>query len=62
VIGLLYAWLLVDQAVSSDRGTPRMQDVAAALREMAEAYLSAQFRKIVPLMVLVTFLPVLTRR
>src|SRR5687767_217520 len=46
VAGLLYAALLVRQVVRSDRGTPKMQEIAAAVREGANAYLSAQFRKI----------------
>ena len=52
--GLAYALLLVKQVKSADEGTPRMQEIAAAVREGSRAYLSAQFRKIGPLIVLLT--------
>ncbi|WP_334319599.1 sodium-translocating pyrophosphatase [Termitidicoccus mucosus] len=54
VAGLLYALLLVRQVRNADQGTPRMQAVAAAVREGADAYLSAQFRKIGWLIVILT--------
>ena len=56
VIGLLYAFFLAQQVKRADQGTPRMQAVAAAVREGANAYLSAQFRKIGPLIVVITVL------
>ena len=46
VAGLLYALLLVNQVKRADQGTARMQEIAAAVREGANAYLRAQFRKI----------------
>ena len=52
--GLLYAGMLVKQVREADQGTPRMQEIAAAVREGANAYLAAQFRKIWPLIVLIT--------
>ena len=54
LMGLLYALLLVTQVRKADKGTPKMQMIAAAVREGANAYLSAQFKKIGPLIVLVT--------
>ena len=54
VLGLLYAGLLVKQVLRADQGTPRMQEIARAVREGANAYLAAQFRKIGPLIVVIT--------
>lgn len=54
VAGLAYALMLAKQVLKADRGTPRMQSVADAVREGANAYLTAQFRKIAPLMVVIT--------
>ncbi len=54
VAGLLYAGLLVKQVLGADQGTARMQEIARAVREGANAYLSAQFRKIGPLIIVIT--------
>jgi len=54
--GLLYAWLLVRQVTRADRGTPRMQEIASAVRQGADAYLAAQFSRIGPLIVIITVL------
>jgi K(+)-stimulated pyrophosphate-energized sodium pump len=54
VCGLLYALMLAKQVKAADRGTKRMQDIAAAVREGADAYLAAQFRKIGPLILVIT--------
>ena len=56
ILGLLYAGMLVGQVTKADKGTPRMQEIAAAVREGANAYLSAQFGKIVPLILVITVL------
>ncbi|MBX3443641.1 MAG: sodium-translocating pyrophosphatase [Planctomyces sp.] len=40
--GLLYAWMLMKQVRDADQGTPRMQEIAAAIREGADAYLKRQ--------------------
>jgi K(+)-stimulated pyrophosphate-energized sodium pump len=56
VIGLLYAWFLVRQVKRADAGTPKMQKIAAAVREGANAYLGAQFRQIGPLILVITVL------
>jgi K(+)-stimulated pyrophosphate-energized sodium pump len=54
--GLLYAVLLAKQVFGADQGTPKMQEIAAAVREGANAYLAAQFRRIGPLIILITVL------
>ncbi len=54
VAGLVYAWMLVKQVRSADQGTPKMQEIAQAVREGADAYLWAQFRKIGLLIVIIT--------
>jgi len=59
--GLVYAGLLVTQVIAADKGTPRMQEIAGAVREGANAYLKAQFSKIVPLILVITVLLFLTK-
>ena len=56
IIGLLYALMLAKQVKAADQGTKRMQDIAAAVREGADAYLAAQFKKIGPLIVIITII------
>lgn len=60
ISGLLYAVLLVKQVTRADRGTPKMQEITAAVREGANAYLAAQFRRIGPLIILLTILLFIT--
>jgi K(+)-stimulated pyrophosphate-energized sodium pump len=60
ISGLLYALLLVKQVKKADRGTPKMQEIAAAVKEGASAYLSAQFKRIGPLIVVITILLFIT--
>ncbi|MCU0453372.1 MAG: sodium-translocating pyrophosphatase [Bacteroidetes bacterium] len=60
VLGLLYAGLLVRQVMRADSGTPKMQEIAGAVREGANAYLAAQFKRIGPLIILLTGLLWLT--
>jgi K(+)-stimulated pyrophosphate-energized sodium pump len=54
IAGLLYAWMLARQVNRAPDGTAKMQAVADATREGAYAYLRAQFRKIGPLIVVLT--------
>ena len=54
VLGLLYALMLAKQVKAADQGTKRMQDIAAAVREGADAYMTAQRGKIVPLIAIIT--------
>jgi K(+)-stimulated pyrophosphate-energized sodium pump len=56
IAGLVYALLLVKQVYNADKGTKKMQEIAAAVREGANAYLSAQFKKIGPLILIITIL------
>jgi K(+)-stimulated pyrophosphate-energized sodium pump len=56
VAGLLYALLLVRQIKKADQGTEKMQEVASAIREGANAYLGAQFRRVGPLIIIITLL------
>jgi K(+)-stimulated pyrophosphate-energized sodium pump len=56
VAGLLYALMLVKQVTAASQGTKKMQEIAAAIREGANAYLAAQFKKIGPLIIIITVL------
>ena len=60
VAGLLYALMLVKQVMAAEQGTKKMQEVAAAVREGANAYMKAQFTKIGPLIVIITILMAVT--
>ena len=46
VLGLLYAFWLIILVSKADRGTLKMQAIADAVKEGANAYLAAQFQKI----------------
>ena len=61
IAGLVYALMLVRQVKRADQGTAKMQEIAAAVREGANAYLGAQFRKIGPLIVIITIALFLTK-
>ncbi len=50
-LALLYAGMLVRQVLHADKGTPKMQAIAAAVREGADAYLRRQL-KVVAFMIL----------
>ena len=52
--GLIYAFGLVSQVLGADEGTERMKEVAAAIRQGANAYLGRQFKAIFPLMIVLT--------
>ncbi len=54
IVGLLYALMLRHQVLKAPQGTKKMQEIADAVREGANAYLGAQFRKIGPLIVIIT--------
>jgi len=51
--GLLYALMLVGQVMKADKGTPKMQEIAKAVREGANAYLIRQFRVVGVLILLI---------
>ena len=54
VAGLAYAAALVGQVIGADQGTPKMQAVAKAIRQGANAYLARQFRAIILLVIVLT--------
>ncbi|HWB12918.1 MAG TPA: sodium-translocating pyrophosphatase [Pirellulales bacterium] len=54
IAGLAYALMLVGQVKNAPQGTPRMQEIAQAVREGANAYLYRQFRVVGVLIVLIT--------
>ena len=52
--GLLYALMLVGQVKGAPQGTARMQEIALAVREGADAYLYRQFRVVGLLIAVIT--------
>jgi K(+)-stimulated pyrophosphate-energized sodium pump len=60
IAGLLYAAMLVGQVNRAPTGTKKMKEIADAVREGADAYLSAQFRKIGPLILVLAVVLYLT--
>ena len=61
VAGLVYAIMLAKQVYKADQGTPKMQEIAGAVREGANAYLGAQFKKIGPLIIVLTVVLYMTK-
>jgi len=55
IFGIIYAFVLRAQILRQDTGTPRMQEVWGWIKAGANAYLSRQFRTIVVLIVVLTF-------
>ncbi len=60
LMGLGYAALLVKQVKAADKGTPKMQDVALAIREGAIAYLARQRKALIPLIGVITIVLLIT--
>ena len=60
LMGLAYAAWLAVEIEKADQGTEKMQAVAAAVREGANAYLAKQFKKIAPLIIAITIILYLT--
>ena len=52
--GIGYAVMLVGQVKGADQGTPKMQEIALAVREGANAYLFRQFRVVGILILVIT--------
>ncbi len=55
ILGIVYAFVLRAQILSQDKGTPRMQEVWGFIKDGANAYLSRQFRTIIVLVAILTF-------
>src|SRR5690242_21869755 len=55
ILGIAYAFILRAQILSQDKGTARMQEVWGFIKTGANAYLSRQFRTIVILIAVLTF-------
>src|SRR5262245_50710883 len=55
ILGIVYAFALRAQILSQDKVTPRMQEVWGFIKSGANAYLSRQFRTIMILIVVLTF-------
>ncbi len=53
VLALVYAVVLIFNVRSQDSGTPRMQEIAGAVREGANAFLSREYKVIAPVAVIV---------
>ena len=54
ILGLLYAVFLRNQILKYDKGTLKMQEVWGAIKTGADAYLSSQARRILPLIAVLT--------
>src|SRR5205085_9834679 len=54
-MALAYALMLVKQVTGADKGTKKMQDIAAAVREGANAYLARQLKVVALLIVVLVF-------
>ena len=61
ILALLYAGMLVKQVRGADQGTKKMQDIAAAVREGANAYLARQLRVVAILIFLLVFVLFLSK-
>jgi len=55
IFGIIYAFVLRAQILRQDKGTPRMQEVWGWIKEGANAYLSRQFRTIMIMIGILTF-------
>ncbi|HEV2945731.1 MAG TPA: sodium/proton-translocating pyrophosphatase, partial [Gemmataceae bacterium] len=58
--GLYYAYTLIKEVYGAETGTPRMQEIARAVREGALAYLKRQFTTVAIMIVILTFVLILT--
>jgi len=56
ILALIVAGLFARQVLSADTGTPKMQDVSAAIREGAEAFIKRQYGTIAMLGIVVAIL------
>ena len=60
ILALLYAAYLMQFVSRADRGTPRMQDIAKAIREGSRAYLSRQRKTLLPIIGIIAVLLLIT--
>jgi len=58
--GLYYAYTLIKEVYGAETGTLRMQEIARAVREGALAYLKRQFTTVAIMIVILTFVLILT--
>src|SRR6266852_9932927 len=58
--GLYYAYHLIKEVYGAETGTPRMQEIARAVREGAMAYLKRQFTTVAILIAVLTFVLIFT--
>jgi K(+)-stimulated pyrophosphate-energized sodium pump len=56
IAALVFAYLLVKEVLAADQGTPKMQEIAKAVQEGAQAYLNRQFRTLAVFSVIVFIL------
>ena len=56
VLSLIVAFLFARQVIGSDKGTPAMQQISAAIKEGAEAFLKRQYKTIYALSVVLAIL------
>ena len=54
LLGLAYAFLLRNQILREDKGTPKMQEIWGWIKDGANAYLSRQLRSILPFIAILT--------
>ena len=53
ILALVFAAVLVKEVLAADQGTPKMQEIAKAVQEGAQAFLSRQFRTLAVFSVIV---------
>ena len=53
VLALLYAVVLIFNVKAQDQGTPKMQEIAGAVKQGANAFLSREYRYVAPVAVIV---------
>ncbi len=58
--GLYYAYTLIKEVYGAETGTPRMQEIARAVREGALAYLKRQFTTVAVMIFVLTFVLIFT--
>jgi len=61
LMALAYAFMLVGQVVNADKGTKKMQDIADAVREGANAYLKRQLSVVAVLIIVLVFVLFLSK-